>query len=131
MSSSFVYKQLFNFVLKHRPVENICYLLRPLYSPGSSLSVQDLASVCEGQDPLHLHVLCRQYWIDGFVSCSSEQDPGTYGSDDERILAGKLYNSSRPNTGPHCIATFIFKLNLRLIRKRAGLVISVLFKTDS
>lgn len=73
-------------------------LLRSAQSPDSSLSVQDMASVCEGQDPLHLHVFCRQCWTDSFVSCSSEQDPSTNGSDDERILAGKLYVSSMDQT---------------------------------
>lgn len=89
MSNYYLFWHL-HFVLKHRSVGSVFALPRAPYSPGSLLSVQDLASVCEGQDPLHLHVLCRQYWTDGFVSCSSEQNPGTYGSDDERVLAGKL-----------------------------------------
>ena len=96
MSNSILYRQLFHLVFKDRS-ESDRYLLRAPYSPGSSLSLQDLASVCEGQDPLHLHVLCRQCWTDRSVSCSCEQDPSTNGSNDERILAGKLYNSNGPN----------------------------------
>lgn len=55
-----------------------------------SLPVQDLASVREGQDPLHLHVFCRQHRTDGVVGRRSEPDASANGSDDERILAGKL-----------------------------------------
>lgn len=55
-----------------------------------SLPVQDLASVREGQDPLHLHVFCRQHRTDGVVGRRSEPDASANGSDDERILACKF-----------------------------------------
>lgn len=70
------------------------YLQSKGFITSNFLSVQDLASVCERQDSFHLYVLCWQCWTDSSVSCSCEQDPSTYGSDDERIMAGKLYNSS-------------------------------------
>lgn len=74
----------------------VLLLIDPISPPF--LSAQDLAPVCEGQDPLHIHVLCWQCWTDGSVCCSSEQDPSPHGPDDERLLAGNVSLMTISNT---------------------------------
>lgn len=64
--------------------------IRGQRTTGLLLPMQDLASVCKGQDPLHLHVFCWQRGTDCVVGCRSEPDASAYGSDDGRILAGKF-----------------------------------------
>lgn len=50
--------------------------------------LQDLAAVCEGQDPLHIHVFRRQRGSDGTVRCGRQQNAGAHGTHDEGLLAG-------------------------------------------
>lgn len=51
---------------------------------------QYLATVCERQNSLYLHVLCGKHWLDCAVCCSSKQNSGTHEPYDKRLLAGKL-----------------------------------------
>ena len=98
-----LYRQLLMFIfLIPEP-----FKISAIPSKGCLSVLQDLASVCEGQDPLHVHVLCRQCWNDSSFSCCCEQDPSTYGSNDERILAGELCSQMCFRALVHHIICFI------------------------
>lgn len=56
---------------------------------------QFLAAVCKGPDPLHLHVLCRRCGRDRSLGRGRQQDSGSTGPHDERILDG-MQNYSHP-----------------------------------
>lgn len=56
---------------------------------------QFLAAVCEGPDPLHLHVLCGRCGRDRSLGRGRQQDSGSTGPHDERILDG-MQNYSHP-----------------------------------